>query len=301
MKLFTPKQLHQRLIRDCYDIEVAYLEGPCARIISGCPCKRTKLVAWIHIEHQNRNRVALAFRTFREAERCYNRFDRIVCVSKSVKRDFVSLVNLKVPICVLYNVNEYDEIIQASQQHVDNKLFESPEFKIAAVGKLVSNKGFDRLLRIADRLKQEGYSFRLFILGEGPDEDKLKKYVRHHDLLNYVEFLGYQENPYKYIAKCDLFVCASYREGFSTAAMEALIVGTAVCTVKVSGMVEMLGSDNEYGIVTANSEESLENGIKRIMNHRDLMELYSKKSFERGQIFQTDKTVAAVEGMFETL
>ena len=37
MKLLSPKQLHQWLIKDKYDIEVAYLEGPCARIISGCP------------------------------------------------------------------------------------------------------------------------------------------------------------------------------------------------------------------------------------------------------------------------
>ena len=53
MKLLNPEQLHQRLIHEHYDIEVAYLEGPCARMISGCPCGDTKLVAWIHTEHQN--------------------------------------------------------------------------------------------------------------------------------------------------------------------------------------------------------------------------------------------------------
>lgn len=301
MKVFTPEQLHQRLIHDYYDIEVAYLEGPCARIISGCTCEKTKLVAWIHTEHQNKNRIARAFRTFGEAEKCYNRFDRIVCVSNSVKKDFISLVNLKVPICVLHNVNEYDKIVRASQEHVDNKLFEGPEFKIAAVGKLAANKGFDRLLRIVDQLKQEGYSFRLFLLGEGPDEGKLKKYVRNHDLSDYVEFLGYQENPYKYIAKCDLFVCASYREGFSTAAAEALIVGTAVCTVKVSGMVELLGRDNEYGVITDNSEDALLNVIRKFINDSKFVEKYRRKALERGQMFRTDKTVSDVEKMLFAL
>ena len=47
---------------------------------------------------------------------------------------------------------------------------------------------------------------------------------------------------------------------FSTAATEALIVGTPVCTVEVSGMKEMLGENDEYGIVTENSEEALYEG-----------------------------------------
>lgn len=301
MKVFTPEQLHQRLIHDHYDIEVAYLEGPCARIISGCTCEKTKLVAWIHIEHQNKNRIAMAFRTFTEAEKCYNRFDRIVCVSDSVKRDFMSLVRLEVPVCVLYNVNEYDKIVRASQEHVDSKLFEESEFKIAAVGKLVANKGFDRLLRIADQLKQEGYSFRLFLLGEGPDEGKLKKYIRNHDLADYVEFFGYQENPYKYIAKCDLFVCASYREGFSTAVVEALIAGTPVCTTDVSGMTEILGNNNEYGLITQNDDNSLLNGIKKLMDDRELLVSYRVKAIKRRRLFQTEKTVRAVENTLLTL
>ena len=44
MKLLTPEQLHKKYIKDTYDIEIAYLEGPCARIISGCPDPNTKLV-----------------------------------------------------------------------------------------------------------------------------------------------------------------------------------------------------------------------------------------------------------------
>ena len=52
----------------------------------------------------------------------------------------------------------------------------------------------------------------------------------------YVDLIGYDINPYKYMSKCDLFVCASYAEGFSTAATEALVLGLPVCTVNVSGM-----------------------------------------------------------------
>ena len=49
MKLCTPKQLHRLFVKENYDIEVSYLEGPTARIISGCPKKETKLVSYIEV------------------------------------------------------------------------------------------------------------------------------------------------------------------------------------------------------------------------------------------------------------
>ena len=264
LKILSPEELHQKLIKEHYDIEVAYLEGPCARIISGCPYKDTKLAAWIHTEYQNRNSLAESFRSLREAEECYNRFHKIVCVSQTVQKRFSSLLNLNVPSCVLYNVSDYLGIIQASKEKIENNLFSGQKFNMIAVGKLQPNKGFERLLKIALQLKEE-YSFRLYILGTGPEEGKLKRYVIKHGLSEYVYFLGYQENPYKYIANCDLFVCSSYREGFSTVTTEALIVGTAVCTVDVSGMTEMLGENSEYGLIVENDDSSLLKAIKRFM------------------------------------
>ena len=99
------------------------------------------------------------------------------------------------------------------------------------------------------------------------------------------------------MSKCDLFVCASFAEGFSTAATEALIVGTPVCTVEVSGMKEMLGENNEWGVVTENSEESLYQGIKQLLDHPALLAHYKQKATERGRMFSTENTVKAVETM----
>ena len=44
MKLLTPKKLHKLCVKEHYDIEVSYLEGPSARVISGCQDPNTKLV-----------------------------------------------------------------------------------------------------------------------------------------------------------------------------------------------------------------------------------------------------------------
>ena len=108
-------------------------------------------------------------------------------------------------------------------------------------------------------------------------------------------------NPYKYIKSSDLYVCSSLSEGFSTSVTEALIVGTPVVTTLCSGMQEMLGENNEYGIVTENNEDALYEGIKTMLTTPGMLEDYAQKAKERGKYFNTENTTKAVESMLEEL
>ena len=119
MKLLTPKQLHKLCVKEEYDIEISYLEGPSARVISGCMNPKTKLVSWIHVEQHTMRKLSAAFRSASEAKKCYERFDQTVCVSRFVKEDFCSLVDLQKPCNVLYNTVESEEIIEKSKQKVN--------------------------------------------------------------------------------------------------------------------------------------------------------------------------------------
>ena len=300
MKLFSPERLHRLCVKERYDIEVSYLEGPSARIISGCEDPDTKLVSWIHIEQHTTQKAALSFRTPAEAIRCYNRFHQTVCVSDTVKQDFCRIFDFQKPCRVLYNTNESEQIRSLANEQVEQGTFDDQKIKLVCVGKLSKNKGTDRLLRIHHRLKNEGFPTHLYLLGVGPLEQELRNYARENGLEESVTFLGYQTNPYRYVAKCDLFVCASHAEGFSTAATEALILGTPVCTVEVSGMREMLG-DNEYGLITENDEEALYQGIKTLLDDPELLAHYRAQAALRGEKFSTTKTVKAVEQMLLNL
>ncbi len=301
MKLFSPRLLHKLFVKEQYDIEVSYLEGPSARIVSGCQNADTKLVSWIHIEQHTKKRAAKSFRSYRESANCYRHFDRTICVSQTVKADFLSIYPMLERVEVLYNTNETDQILALKDEPVEGSVFAEGEIRLCGVGKLMPTKGFDRLARIHKRLRDEGYPVHSYVLGIGPEKEKLEAYLAEHHLENSFTLLGYQTNPYKYVAKCDLFVCTSFAEGFSTAATEALIVGTPVCTVEVSGMKEMLGENDEYGVVTENNEEALYQGIKRLLDDPALLAHYRGKAKERGKAFSTEKTVRAVEEMMERL
>ena len=299
LKVLTPRQLHKLCIREQYDIEISYLEGITARMVSGCNNKKTKLISWIHVEQHNMKKLAYSFRNSKEARWCYNRFDQTVCVSQYVKKDFLKILNFTKPCSVLFNTVESDIILEKSKEPVKILKLED-EFRLIAVGTLKASKGYDMLLRVIRRLSQK-HNIHLYILGEGPLREKLEKYASELKIENNVTFLGYDTNPYKYISKCDLFVCASQAEGFSTAATESLIVGTPVCTVDVSGMKEMLGHNNEFGVVTENSEMGLYNGIKMLIENPEVLKSYKAAAIVRGKDFSTKETVQAVEKMLDTI
>lgn len=300
MKLLTPEQLHRLCVKEKYDIEVSYLEGPAARVISGCRDGDTKLVSWIHVEQHTMEKLARSFRSEQEARACYDRFDQTVCVSRYVHDDFCRILGFEKPCRVLYNTVESDRILALASEAAP-ELVDDGKIRLAAVGTLKASKGYDRMLRIIKGLKEEGYPVHLYILGIGPQRQSLENYVCDNGLADTVTFLGYQTNPYKYVSKCDLFLCASHAEGFSTAATEALIVGTPVCTVEVSGMKEMLGDNNEWGIVTENDEEALYQGIKRLLDDPALLAHYKEKAARRGKDFSTEETVRAAEHMLLSL
>lgn len=297
MKILSPEKLHTLFVKETYDIEVSYLEGPSARIISGCPEKATKLVSWIHVEQHTKKNASQSFRSYSEALKCYARFNKTICVSDYVKKDFSSIFPSLSNIDVLYNTNETEKIIQMKEEQIQDVLFSSTEIKICGVGKIVPNKGFDRLARIHRRLRENGFPVHTYILGKGNQQAAIQKYLDQNGMSDTFTFLGYQTNPYKYIAKCDLFVCSSLAEGFSTAATEALIVGIPICTVDVSGMREMLGEYNEYGIVVKNDEDALYGAIVRMISDEKIFKHYKKQAILRGKEFTTQRTVEKVESV----
>lgn len=301
LAMIPAKWLYKKFIKYDYDILVSYLEGSCTRIIAACPDDRVKKVAWVHIE-QTENGFAYAYKSKNEAIDSYKKFDNIVCVSESVKQNFIELSGIDKNVEVLFNTNESEKIKRLSKEEITNEKFiNDNKLKFCGVAKVLPNKGFMRLAKVHNKLIKEGYKHHIYILGIGEERKKIENYLYENGLENSFIFLGFDENPYKYVSRSDMFVCSSFAEGFSTAATEALIVGTPVLTTLCAGMEEMLGKNNEYGIIVENSEEGLYKGLKDVLQNPDKISYYKEKAEKRGKIFSTDKTVNAVQGMFLSL
>lgn len=165
----------------------------------------------------------------------------------------------------------------------------------------MKSKGFDRLMNVHRKLLDEGLAHHICILGVGEEQARLERQIRQLGIEDSVTLLGYRKNPYQYVSRCDLYVCSSRREGFSTAVTEALVLGTPVISTDCSGARELLGNDNEFGIVVENSEQGIYEGMKRMLSDPDLLAHYKEKAKERGSRFSRTETVRAVEQMLDTL
>lgn len=295
-KCFSPKFLYNHMIKKQYDLIVSYLEGPTTRIISGCP-NNTKIINWIHTSPTDASVLLKSYRNRTEFVSCMRKYDSTVFVAESAKKQFSNIFPelQKIDMEVIYNPINNQEIRRRAKEPTDFN-FPDDTFNIVAVGRLSKVKGFERLIRVCVKLKQQ-YSIRLYIIGGG-EESLLRTLINENQADSYISLLGYQENPYPLVSQASLFVCSSYREGYSTSVIESLVLGVPVVTTLCSGMEEILGNDNQYGMIAENSEDGLYQGITQMLSEKGVYEYYKKKATERGAVFSLEKGVAAVRSYF---
>jgi glycosyltransferase involved in cell wall biosynthesis len=294
--------LYRLIVRKRYDIVVSYLEGPTTHILSGCPYPDSKRVAWVHVEMKTERQLSVGFRSMKEAGLAYKQFDRVAFVAQTVRESFFKLAGDDFRnTCVLYNTIDSQAIKEKAGEKLEETVFSADELNIVSVGRIIDAKGYDRLARVQKQLRAEGYKTHVYILGTGKDREEIEAYAAENGIADTFTFLGFRNNPYQFVANADLFVCSSRREGFSTAVTESLILGVPVVSTNCSGAYELLGRNDEYGVVTENNDEALLEGIKRMLDVPDRLKHYRAMARERGKTFETEKTVQAVEKMLTEL
>lgn len=292
----SPTWFYRLFVRGRYDVEVAFIEGYATRVVSGSTNKRSKKLAWVHIDLQMNHWTDVAYRSRKEEESVYSRFDSIPVVSKSVYESMKSLYPKLETLLVVQN--PIDEKFIRSQSTAFKAKFPSAAIKLVSIGRLESQKGYDRLLPIVKRLVDEGYDLSLTILGDGSQRQSLESYIDENGLSERVSLPGFQSNPYPWLEGADLFVCSSVVEGYSTVVTEALVLGLPVITTDCAGMDELLGGGS-YGMIVANSEESLYSGLKKLLGHPEKLDEYRVSAESRGKDFRLSTLVSRIETIID--
>lgn len=286
-KLFIPKG---------NDIEIAFCEGFTTKLISKSSNKKAKKIAWVHIDlKQNPWPQKLGiYRNIKEETLTYSKFNSIITVSKTVKQSFKEVYGQAEKTITIYNPIDIYDIKQKGKEKI--KGYNKSVMNLVTVGRLVPQKGYDILLQIVARLKNEGYKFVLRILGEGTDWEELLRYKEQNGLQGYVELIGFKKNPYPYIANSDLFVCSSRSEGYSLVIAESLVLGIPVLSTYCSGPNELL-DEGKYGKLVKNSNDGngLYEGLKQFFKNKELLEIYRQKAIERGSFFSLTNVLNEVE------
>lgn len=296
LAFILPGKLSYRMIvKEKYDVEVSYLEGVTTQIMATSNNHTAKKFAFVHIDFSSNYALAKVYNTVGDCLRSYQLFDQVVFVSNKAKSGFEEVIGALPSSIVLRNVLDEKTIIKLSQDEVKEE--RNGKFSFVSVGRLCNQKGYDRLLQAAVKLNGEQFDFNILIIGEGTERQSLQDLMIKHHIHN-VKLLGFKENPYQYIRACDMFICSSRAEGYSTVVSESLILGVPVLTTDCAGMDEIL-DHGKYGLVVENSIEGIYAGMKRILQNPGEHEKYRLLAKERSRYFSAKENIKAYEALFE--
>ena len=292
---FPPHFFYRLFIRRRFETTVAFIEGYATRIASGAPTG-TKKIAWVHADMRDYHWSKVAFRSSSEEKCCYDSFEKIICVSQKIKAEMIDLFDVGERASILYNPIDKDDILNRSLFPTGENRPPRGKIRILAVGSLVPIKGYLRLLDCVRKLCDDGLDLNLTIVGEGPERQKLERKIHSLSLDERVLLPGFESNPYPYFAHSDFFVSSSYAEGFSSVITEALILGLPVVATDCSGVREQLGN-SEWGLITANDDESLRVGIGQLASDEQLRSYYSIQAKKAGQRYSLQDNLDAIESL----
>lgn len=126
---------------------------------------------------------------------------------------------------------------------------------LVGVGSLLPVKRWDRLVRAAAQLRQQGLTFRVRIIGDGPLRQALQQEVRRLGLTAVVELPGYSDDVPGELAAATFTVHVAATEGCPNAVMEAMACGRAVVAM-AAGDVPALVEDGRMGFVVPQDDEA---------------------------------------------
>jgi len=152
--------------------------------------------------------------------------DVIISQSEYMKNDLVQNFNIKPgKIYIIHNpVNTEDIVVKAQS---NKSFFDNSKINLVAVGRLEKIKGYDRMIDAFSKLKKAS-NYHLHIFGEGSERKHVEKQITDIHLNNAITLHGFTDNPYQYIKQADLFLIASYSEGFPNVVLEANALGKFV-------------------------------------------------------------------------
>ncbi len=158
----------------------------------------------------------------------YRFADLVTAVSQGVADELADVLGLaRARIKVVYNPMVTDRVAELAAQPVDHRWLGGPDPVILAVGRLVEVKDYPTLFEAFGRIRQRTPA-RLVILGNGPLREHLVELVRARGLREFVDFAGFDPNPFKYMARAQLLMQSSIVEGLPGSIIQAMACGTPV-------------------------------------------------------------------------
>ena len=268
--LMFKNSIIKKNIKGDYDVQIAFLEGPITRLFSVNNGKVRK-IAWIHNDMSEVFGQGIKSKIKKRLdEKVYDKYNDLVFVSKDNLEKFnKTYTNLKIGEehkKVIYNYIDKERIIKKSNESIDI-LLDKESINFVSVARLVYQKGIDRLIKVHKRLIESGYKHNFYIIGDGPEKEKLEKLIKENNIEETFHLLGQKENPYPYIKQSDYFCLLSRFEGYGMVLEEAKILEKKIIITDTAAREAVEGYNNKF--ILENTEEGIYNGILKVLKDNE--------------------------------
>ena len=247
-----------------FDVSIGYQEGIATFISS--EVRADRYYAWIHSDIDKWYDV----KNFEAG--AYNKANGIFFVAENTRKLFTSKFPEWADKCeIIKNLLNKEAIIRKSQKPISDVHYEKGQFEIVSIGRFTDAKAFDRVVKVAQFLRNKNHSFRWFLIGCGELYDAIDKLVHEEKLTDYVVLLGSKDNPYPYIRMADLVVVTSINESQPMVILESLTLSRPVVSTGYPSAIEIL-KDGKYGYICDNDVQSLCVAVNNIISDKNLYE-----------------------------
>lgn len=233
----------------------------------------------------------------------YPKADKVVCVSEGMGKDLKKTLKLSdSKIKIIYNPVVNDNLIKLSRDSINSIPWFREDSKIPvilAAGRLTYQKGFKYLIHAFSLLKNNA-SARLCILGKGKERENLEKLAGKLGVNRDIMFLGFRDNPYKFMRRASIFVLSSLYEGLPTVLIEAMACGTPVVSTDCPSGPDEIITDEVNGLLVPTADaESLADALIRLIKDKTLAKTLAENGRERADDFRVEKIVKEYEILFK--
>ena len=275
----------RKLIKDTYDTIISFTTNEALYYHSYLFNKAKKNINWVHVDVE-KNHNHYPFSSHRSEVAAYEHIDQLIFVSNDSQRAFNKVFDcINAAQTVIYNLIDNDAIERKSkEENIHNRI---PT--IITIGRIIPIKGFERLIQVARKMKEDGLVFQIQILGTGPLLGHLEYLAKREGVEGVVFFLGFKSNPYPYLKAADIFISTSLSEAFSLAVCESLCLGKAIVCTRTTGPIEIL--QNTYGILTTHDVNDIYLKLKELLTDPALIAYYQGKAIERSAMFDPKFTM----------
>jgi glycosyltransferase involved in cell wall biosynthesis len=192
--------------------------------------------------------------------------DQVCAVSNGVAQDLAVMTGIPVSdIQVVHNPAVTPRLLEQANEPSGHPWFDADRTDrpsvILGVGTLIPFKDFAVLIRAFARVRRLRPA-RLVILGEGDERPRLERLARELGVAAEIDLPGFEPNPYKFMARADVFAVSSRVEGMPNTIIEALACGCPVVSTDCpSGPAEILQNGRYGKLVPVGDETALADAI----------------------------------------